>query len=205
MHSHPFPRLTLLFLVLIVFASCATFSVIDHAAFASTTAASSSTKVVLNGMDAHFTNQLWVTDGSSAGTHELTNITYYYNSLNPTNITAFDNSAVFKGQNGSGVYGLWVTDGTQTGTHELQNIPNAASSGISPGDITAYGHRALFDGIDASGNNEIWITDGTATNTKELTSIPNARVSKSLSGISLPLATRRYLMAQTQRETPRCG
>ena len=174
MHSHPSPRLTLLFLVLIVFVSSVTSGVIVHAAFASATATSSSTKVVFNGVDANFTNQLWVTDGTSAGTNELTNITYYYNSLNPTNITALGNVAVFRGQNGSGVYGLWVTNGTQNGTYELQNIPNAASSGISPGDITAFGHRALFDGEDASGNDEIWSTDGTAANTKELTSIPTA-------------------------------
>src|SRR5712691_10258459 len=134
MHSHSSPKLTLLFLVVIVFASCATFGVIDHAALARATATSSSTGVVFNGVDANFTNQLWVTNGTSAGTNELTNITYYSTSLNPTNITAFGNLAAFRGQNGRGAYGLWVTNGTQTGTYELQNIPNAASSGISPSD-----------------------------------------------------------------------
>jgi len=82
MYSHPSPRLTLLFLVLIVFVSCVTSGVIVHAALASATATSSSTQVVFKGVDANFTNQLWVTDGTSANTNELTNITYYYNSLN---------------------------------------------------------------------------------------------------------------------------
>lgn len=174
MHSPLSPKLSLLFLALLVSASCVTSSVLAHAASTSITATPSSPRVVFNGEDANFTNQLWITDGTPTDTKELTNITYYSTSLNPTNITALGNIAVFRGQNGSGIYGLWATDGTQTGTQELKSIPNAASSGISPGDITSYGDRALFNGIDASGNNEVWSTDGTATNTKELTNVPNA-------------------------------
>lgn len=60
----------LIFLVLIVFANCATLGVINHAAIASVTAISSSPGVVFNAVDANFTNQLWETNGTAEGTKE---------------------------------------------------------------------------------------------------------------------------------------
>src|SRR5207237_5459776 len=57
------------------------------------------------GVDTNLYNNLWVTDGTSAGTHELTGIGGVL-SLNPSDLTAFDGEVLFSSD------GLWVTNGT---------------------------------------------------------------------------------------------
>ena len=157
-------------LLLVVISLCATLWGFAHLTFAHS-AASPTAKVLFNGVDTTFARQLWVTDGTVAGTQELTTLACGFPAgVNPQEITSLGSKAVFEGCSSS----LWVTDGTPAGTYELAAIPNAASTGIAPGDLTAFGSEALFDGYDSNGNNELWITDGTAAGTRELTSIRNA-------------------------------
>jgi ELWxxDGT repeat protein len=114
-------------------------------------------KVLFNGSDAGGRDNLWVIDGTSAGTHELTFVESP--GLSPHEITVIGDKAVFAG----GLYfppRLWVTDGTSAGTRELPIV--------DPYDITALGSKAL--GADANGG--LWITDGTAAGTRELPGLP---------------------------------
>ena len=70
---------------------------------------SQASKVVFNGGNASFTRQLWSTDGTATGTQALTNVVMYYNGLDPTNITAIGNKAVFEGLNAFSMGDGWYT------------------------------------------------------------------------------------------------
>jgi ELWxxDGT repeat protein len=117
---------------------------------------------------------LWVTDGTAAGTHELTGIVGADASgIDPTSMTVFNGQVLFSGRDAAGNYQLWATDGTTAGTHELTGIAGAdtAFPGLDPSDFTAYNGQLLFDGTDAAGFQSLWVTDGTASGTHEVTGI----------------------------------
>jgi ELWxxDGT repeat protein len=81
-------------------------------------------RAVFEGKDASGNENLWVTDGTSAGTSELTPAGAYssgvfYNEPRSADLTAFGGRALFKGVDASLLYNLWVTDGTSVGTSEL--------------------------------------------------------------------------------------
>jgi ELWxxDGT repeat protein len=122
------------------------------------------TKAVFAATDSNGNNALWVTDGTAAGTSEISTV-----SVDST-FTALGNKLLF---NGNG--GLWVTDGTAAGTSEL-TVAGAASSGLGPfgGALIfpdpVFGNEVLFAGLDASGNGGLWKTDGTSAGTSEVMS-----------------------------------
>jgi ELWxxDGT repeat protein len=149
--------------------------------------------VVFEGLDANNgigPNQfgLWVTDGTAAGTHEITGISNVYSGAGglfggpnggvaaPPDFTVLHNEVLFNGVDAAAKNGLWVTDGTAAGTHELAVISGANASGVDPFDLTVFNHEVLFNGNDSSGDRDrgLWVTDGTAASTHELTGISGA-------------------------------
>lgn len=116
---------------------------------------------------------LWVTDGTSAGTSELTVANAYFDGLFDNGsfpeFTMLGNRALFVGRDASLRDGLWVTNGTAAGTREL-NVKGAGDTGLfrdDAPDFTVLGHKALFDGVDSNGFHNLWVTDGTAAGTLE--------------------------------------
>jgi ELWxxDGT repeat protein len=100
-------------------------------------------KALFAGFDANGHVNLWVTDGTLAGTSELIvagadpSGLFYNNgasALNP-NFTVTGGKALFSGFDVAGHVNLWVTDGTAAGTSEL-TAAGASPSGLSPSDIT---------------------------------------------------------------------
>jgi ELWxxDGT repeat protein len=77
-------------------------------------------RVLFDGLDSNTEQNHWVTDGTAAGTHELTRISGADpTGLNPYDMTVLKGKVLFAGQDASGNYGLWVTGGTAASTHEL--------------------------------------------------------------------------------------
>src|SRR5215472_7789363 len=114
---------------------------------------------------------LWETDGSAAGTRELTGISGANTlGLDPLDLTVFNNKVLFNGADASG-NGLWVTNGTAAGTRELTGISGANTSGLNPTGFTLFNGEVLFNGSDASGTAGLWLTNGTAAGTQEVTGI----------------------------------
>ena len=87
--------------------------------------------VLFEGLDSSGHSGLWETDGTTAGTFEITGIAATFSTgLYPANLTPLNaNEVVFNGTNKSGLAGLWVTDGTAAGTHELTGIAGVAKTG----------------------------------------------------------------------------
>jgi ELWxxDGT repeat protein len=132
--------------------------------------------VLFAGLDANNYDALWETDGTVAGTHELTGIDgEYFAGLRPVDLTPFNGEVLFAGLDATPTYGLWATDGTAAGTYELTGISGANPNGLftslvsSVGpDLTVFNGRVLFAGDDTAGNGGLWVTDGTAAGTHEL-------------------------------------
>ena len=92
-------------------------------------------KVLFLGNDASDHYNLWVTDGTGAGTSELTVSGAYSVRLsdrhgNDPDIAVLGSKALFQGlEAGIGLINLWVTDGTPAGTSQL-TVAGAHSSGL---------------------------------------------------------------------------
>ncbi|MEX2108124.1 MAG: hypothetical protein WD827_04465 [Solirubrobacterales bacterium] len=108
--------------------------------------------------------ELWITDGSEAGTTLLKKI-------NPNNASAsigvsFDagNYALFKANNGVKGVELWKTNGTPGGTEIVKDI-NPLAGNSEPRAFTALGGFVYFVAEDGTNGDELWRTDGTEGNT----------------------------------------
>jgi ELWxxDGT repeat protein len=92
---------------------------------------------LFNGTDTDGLLGLWVTNGTPAGTSELTGISgASTGGLNPADLTVFNGEALFNGADAADNFGLWVTNGTPAGTFELTGISGASTGGLDPADLT---------------------------------------------------------------------
>ena len=141
-------------------------------------------KAAFLGYDSGNNQGIWITDGTSPGTFELTAPGL---GTNPavTSMLALGTKLLFGATDTTGATGLWVTDGTEAGTTELPvTLPNptpgiANSNGLQPNLMIGFGNKALFLGLDASDNIGLWVTDGTAAGTTML-STPNIQFATSM-------------------------
>jgi hypothetical protein len=127
---------------------------------------------------------LWVTDGTSAGTKKLKVMESYYRGLfyngEKPDFTVIGGRVIFVGVDRSIHRNLYSTNGTAVGTSKLQAAGSSpyglfgdAYSTFYP-DFTAVGKKAVFAGDDAKGfggspQANLWVTDGTSEGTGELT------------------------------------
>jgi len=114
-------------------------------------------------------SQLWVTNGTAAGTSVVTNFSpagFLPTNLGNGFIAALGNGeAVFAGNDGTHGTELWVTNGTAVGTSMVKDIYLGAGSS-APQDITAIGNgEAMFQALTPAYGWELWVTNGTAAGT----------------------------------------
>jgi hypothetical protein len=130
-------------------------------------------KAVFEGINSAGQYTVWVTDGSTAGTFQLTAPGLAQQAL-PESFLALGSQALFEAYDSRGHQSLFVTDGTTANTKDLDvPLPNDGTSepfntSLSPDLLVAFGGKALFLGYNANDNQNLWVTDGTAANTTEL-------------------------------------
>jgi len=93
--------------------------------------------------------ELWVTDGTAAGTNLVADINLGSRSSNPNSLTEFDGKLYFVADDGINGAELWSTDGTTAGTNLVEDInPGAGSSlarfNISNDSLTVAGNELFF-------------------------------------------------------------
>lgn len=146
--------------------------------------------VIYGALDDDFNEELWKTDGTAAGTVEITpGLNANQGGINPAFLTLLGKHLFFEGTNANGKFGLWETDGTAKGTHEVTGIHKANPDGLGPGYFTAYRHKLLFRGEAGVSGNEVpglWMTDGTAKGTVEIGGVGNKQIANAYSGGLLP-------------------
>jgi ELWxxDGT repeat protein len=111
-----------------------------------------------------FGAELWVTDGTPAGTHLLKDITPGSSGSHPSSLTLLDGRVFFGASDPAHGYEIWSTDGTETGTALVKDTrPGEFSSGLL--EITVVGGRLFFRADDGIHGNELWTSDGTPAGT----------------------------------------
>jgi ELWxxDGT repeat protein len=139
-------------------------------------------KALFEGYDATNRLNLWITDGTAAGTSELAVAGAYsgglFNASAPVNanFTVFGGKVVFEGTDAAHNRNLWITDATSAGTSELTVAGAFPSGGLFSGiepDFTVFGSKVLFAAEDTNGHETLWVTNGTSAGTSEL-NVPGA-------------------------------
>lgn len=112
--------------------------------------------------DGNTGRELWITDGTTAGTKLLKDINAGANSSNAGNMVIVSNNMFFTANDGIHGTELWKTDGTKAGTLLVKDI--------TPGVDSSY----LVNLVNGNGilyftlNGILWQSDGTETGTKQV-------------------------------------
>jgi ELWxxDGT repeat protein len=131
-------------------------------------------------------NELWKSDGTTAGTILLKDINTGNSgadSSNPDNFIALNNIVLFTATDATDGNELWKTDGSAAGTVLVKDINpgtgNSTTFDVFPGvqspvflGFHIFNNRAYFNANDGVSAGEIWVTDGTKANTTLLKDFP---------------------------------
>jgi len=123
---------------------------------------------------------LWTTDGTAAGTGQLTvageNSAGLFTAATSPDFTVYNGEVLFNGRDNAStpLQSLWTTNGTAPGTQEVTGINGAASTGVNPSDMTVFNGAVLFNGEDTADHLGLWVTNGTGPGTQELNVGPTA-------------------------------
>jgi ELWxxDGT repeat protein len=135
-------------------------------------------KVVYSADDYNTGRELWISDGTKAGTFILKDINpsgdgnpvnpAYYNDNHPLSeadhFIVVNNTAVFVADDGEHGYEIWATDGTAAGTILLRDI-SAGSASSQPAELTRVEDLIFFSADNGISGRELWRTDGTVAGT----------------------------------------
>ncbi len=138
---------------------------------AGVTATKPAARAVFTGSDIHGHVQLWVTDGTSAGTSELIVEGAASSGLVGSDpyFAILNGKALFVGDSANSGSSVWATDGTAAGTIQLTKLRDPFNdTPLFPSNITVLGTKALFTGNDPNGPSDLWVTDGTSAGTRSL-------------------------------------
>jgi ELWxxDGT repeat protein len=117
-------------------------------------------KVLNNKLYIVLQQKLYISDGTTAGTFQISDIYNVGNSLQETNGNVF-----FIGSNNTYGKELWKTDGTLTGTTIVKDINLGSNSSIGNDKIYKLNNKIVFVATPNNSNLELWSTDGSDINT----------------------------------------
>jgi ELWxxDGT repeat protein len=110
-------------------------------------------KLFFIGWDAQAGSDLWVTDGTPAGTRRVKRPGS--RSSSPDGLVAAGNRIFFSGDDGEHGRELWVSDGTPRGTHMVWDL-NPGGFGSNPTSLTVSGGNLFFSADDGQTGVEPW-------------------------------------------------
>jgi ELWxxDGT repeat protein len=124
-------------------------------------------RIVFAGIGPRDEREIWVTDGTGAGTRRLADIDISYTPV------VLLGKVFFIGPGNSTTYGLWKTDGTAAGTVPLADLGSRAfnfssSNGFSP---VAAGGRIFFLASLEWDEPQLWVSDGSPEGTRAISYI----------------------------------
>lgn len=111
--------------------------------------------------------ELWVSDGTAAGTRVVVDLSPGFRSTDPTNLVAVGNRVYFQTYPRSAENELFVSDGTAAGTVQLTNLSGHVASRCVP-----FRGGVLFSCYEWSQGHEPWFSDGTPGGTVRLFNPP---------------------------------
>ena len=108
--------------------------------------------------------ELWVSDGSEAGTRIVRELRPGAQSSYPGALTAVDDVLVFRADDGVHGLELWVSDGTPAGTQLVDDLAEGADSS-APEELVVAGPRLYFRADAEDSGRELWAIDRRALTT----------------------------------------
>jgi ELWxxDGT repeat protein len=145
-------------------------------------------RVVFAASDNANGTELWITDGTTAGTQLLLDINTGTASSSPQNLTTFGSRVVFTATTVANGRELWITDGTAAGTTLVRDIRTGATGSTFSsafgvvGTFGTPGSYISFGANDGVSGTEPWVTDGTNAGTIFLRDIAAGSTSSNASG-----------------------
>ena len=124
-------------------------------------------RMIFRAEDGVHGNELWVTDGTEAGTQLLKDIAPGIGNSYVTQPAALPDGRVIFSADMGGAVGreLWITDGTTAGTILVKDIEPGAGSSYLGGFTALTDGRMVFTAQTAAAGYELWVTDGSAAGT----------------------------------------
>jgi ELWxxDGT repeat protein len=110
--------------------------------------------------------ELWITDGTQAGTRLVADINPGPASSEPAEIVPLGDLFLFSADDGEHGRELWRSDGTATGTALVADISPERGNGLTTQSLLAATNAGfLFVAYDPEHGRELWRTDGTGPGT----------------------------------------
>ena len=137
------------------------------------------TGLIFVGEDATNGEELWITDGTVAGTKLLKDINPGAESSSPNNFCVSGGKVYFSATTATDGNELWVTDGTTDGTVLVADIFFGISEDTgepnngNPEMMTDFNGKVLFKAVSpgSEGHSYLWISDGTYDGTNRVFNI----------------------------------
>jgi ELWxxDGT repeat protein len=128
-------------------------------------------KLFFTANDGVHDRELWVSDGTSAGTHMVKDILPIsptgYAPYWPGALTAVGGLVYFSATDGVHGYEPWISDGTEAGTHMIKDVSTTAGVfGSDPYGYTDLNGVVYFSAWTQLNGREMWRTDGTEAGTR---------------------------------------
>ncbi len=126
-------------------------------------------KVYFGAQHEEYGEELWVTDGTEAGTMLFMDIfpgmadPMTTNKSKPRLFVVFNELLYFRAADAYNSSELWRTDGTVAGT--VQVTDSGETYGLSPDDLIVFNNRMYFTASTDATGEELWSSDGTAAGT----------------------------------------
>jgi ELWxxDGT repeat protein len=111
--------------------------------------------------------ELWVSNGTVAGTVKVKDIRVGSQGSAPSGLTAMNGYVYFAADDGVRGRELWFSDGTAKGTGLVAELM-PGSAGSSPQELTAIAGSLFFSAETPSRGRELWMSDGTSSGTVAL-------------------------------------
>ncbi|HNR16358.1 MAG TPA: CARDB domain-containing protein [Chitinophagaceae bacterium] len=109
-------------------------------------------------------NELWKTDGTSAGTVMVKDINPGTTGTTLANLVVINNVLYFSATTSASGSELWKSDGTDAGTVLVKDI-NTGSASSTPQNFVNVNGTLFFTAITAANGRELWKSDGTTAGT----------------------------------------
>lgn len=114
-------------------------------------------------------SELWVSDGTVAGTKLFMDIYPGATGSSPVSLTVANNKLFFIADNTGGSSQLYVSDGTVAGTQVIKDGYSSNFNGAPT--FVMLNNSILFGNNNGSTDNRLWITDGTPAGTVKLSDV----------------------------------
>ncbi|HJQ97939.1 MAG TPA: ELWxxDGT repeat protein [Candidatus Polarisedimenticolaceae bacterium] len=124
-------------------------------------------RTVFGAADGPHGPDLWVSDGTEAGTHLVKRVSPSTGFAKSLQFATLDSLAVFLADDGDDDTELWATDGSEAGTHLVTTIPRGPA-GSTSARFVRFGSVLVFFANAGTATPSLWRTDGTAAGTYRL-------------------------------------